>query len=346
MMAPALMEKKKVQRNQRLDAARVIACYSVVFIHIPLPGIIGVVENCLARFAVALFFISAGYFSWGNSPRALLKKFRHSFFLTVVSCIPPLGIGWAMAVGRGETLWAYLGAIPVEHALKELVTMQVVPLPYAWPLWFMVALTMIYGLWATLTALLRKLPYNALALLACLALAVHIYLSEGRTLLGQEPTKITVLRNVWMYGIPFFALGAWIAHHKEGLKRRLQPWQVVTVIVLANLLVLVERRQIGQFDLYLGSIVAALGIMVYAVVQPELKWGVTRSLAKLGHSSITFTIYAIHVPIYGILYQWRQIPAFGWTLSHSTLTPFVVAALSTLCAYMVLGVNKVLRPRK
>ena len=42
--------------NDKLDLWKCVAIYSVIFIHILLPGQIGVAVNCLARFAVPLFF--------------------------------------------------------------------------------------------------------------------------------------------------------------------------------------------------------------------------------------------------------------------------------------------------
>ena len=44
--------------NDKLDLWKCVAIYSVIFIHILLPGQIGVAVNCLARFAVPLFFLS------------------------------------------------------------------------------------------------------------------------------------------------------------------------------------------------------------------------------------------------------------------------------------------------
>ena len=55
--------------NDKLDLWKCVAIYSVIFIHILLPGQIGVAVNCLARFAVPLFFLSAGFFSWRSMRR-------------------------------------------------------------------------------------------------------------------------------------------------------------------------------------------------------------------------------------------------------------------------------------
>ena len=75
------------RRNQRLDLFRCIAVYSVIFLHVPFPGRIGVAINCLARFAVPLFFLSAGYFSWGKPAEVLLRRAKHCLGLLVLAVL-------------------------------------------------------------------------------------------------------------------------------------------------------------------------------------------------------------------------------------------------------------------
>lgn len=55
----------KLQRNQTLECCRILAAVFVVFLHVPFPGTVGKTVNCLARFAVPLFFAISGWFSYG-----------------------------------------------------------------------------------------------------------------------------------------------------------------------------------------------------------------------------------------------------------------------------------------
>ena len=153
--------------NDKLDLWKCVAIYSVIFIHILLPGQIGVAVNCLARFAVPLFFLSAGFFSWRSPPRVLSRRTVRTAGLLLFACLALLGLGCAMARHGGASMGAYLlGRFTWANA-ASLVLWQLFPLPYSWPLWFLAALLMIYLMWWGLTALLRgRLPHRLLAVLA------------------------------------------------------------------------------------------------------------------------------------------------------------------------------------
>ena len=159
--------------NDKLDLWKCVAIYSVIFIHILLPGQIGVAVNCLARFAVPLFFLSAGFFSWRSPPRVLSRRTVRTAGLLLFACLALLGLGCAMARHGGASMGAYLlGRFTWANA-ASLVLWQLFPLPYSWPLWFLAALLMIYLMWWGLTALLRgRLPHRLLAVLALGLLAL------------------------------------------------------------------------------------------------------------------------------------------------------------------------------
>ena len=179
--------------NDKLDLWKCVAIYSVIFIHILLPGQIGVAVNCLARFAVPLFFLSAGFFSWRSPPRVLARQTVRTAGLLLFACLALLGLGCAMAKHGGASMGAYLlGRFTWANA-ASLVLWQLFPLPYSWPLWFLAALLMIYLMWWGLTALLLgRLPHRLLAVLALGLLAVHLVLGEGRSLQGLAVDSVRI----------------------------------------------------------------------------------------------------------------------------------------------------------
>ena len=54
----------KPARNGIVSAYKLIAACAVVFIHFPFPGAFGKWVDCLARFAVPLFFAISGYYAY------------------------------------------------------------------------------------------------------------------------------------------------------------------------------------------------------------------------------------------------------------------------------------------
>jgi len=210
--------------NDKLDLWKCVAIYSVIFIHILLPGQIGVAVNCLARFAVPLFFLSAGFFSWRSPPRVLARRTVRTAGLLLFACLALLSLGCAMARHGGASMGAYLlGRFTWANA-ASLVLWQLFPLPYSWPLWFLAALLMIYLMWWGLTALLRgRLPHRLLAVLALGLLAVHLVLGEGRSLQGLAVDSVRI-RNVWLDGLPFFLLGTWMGSQRERIEALRPGW--------------------------------------------------------------------------------------------------------------------------
>ena len=99
--------------NDKLDLWKCVAIYSVIFIHILLPGQIGVALICVAGFSVTLFFLSAGFFSWRSPPRVLARRTVRTAGLLLFACLALLGLGCAMAKHGGASMGAYLlGALP------------------------------------------------------------------------------------------------------------------------------------------------------------------------------------------------------------------------------------------
>lgn len=246
--------------NDKLDLWKCVAIYSVIFIHILLPGQIGVAVNCLARFAVPLFFLSAGFFSWRSPPRVLARRTVRTAGLLLFACLALLSLGCAMARHGGASMGAYLlGRFTWANA-ASLVLWQLFPLPYSWPLWFLAALLMIYLMWWGLTALLRgRLPHRLLAVLALGLLAVHLVLGEGRSLQGLAVDSVRI-RNVWLDGLPFFLLGTWMGSQRERIEA-LRPGWLWLGAAAGSLLALWERNRTEFLDLHVGTVLAAVCVM-------------------------------------------------------------------------------------
>lgn len=336
-------------RNERLDVIRCIGAYCVVFIHVPLPGTLGVIVNCLARFAVPLFFLSAGYFSFGAEAQVLRSRAWKSLKLLGLACILPALLECSVMVGKGEPLSGYLPWLVQPEHILEFLALQLLPFTYAAPLWFLAALAMIYLLWWALTSWLgaKNLPYPLLAVLAAAALAVHLGLGEGRALLGLEPVQSVLLRNLWLDGLPFFALGTWMGSRRDALKRRLSLKRCYVLVGLGALLALLARTRTGYLDLHFGAVLMALGAMGAAICAPELKRrnGAAHCLAKGG--SITFAVYSLHVPVYGLIKEGgRYLPAVQALKDSPVLLPLVVAAVTTGLSLALLGIRNGKRDRR
>ena len=325
------------KQNDKLDLFKGIAIYGVILLHILLPGRVGVAANCLARFGVPLFFLSAGYYSWHLDRRTLARRTARTARLLLWACLAPLCLGCVLAARSGQPVVQYLAGRVTSDTLRDLLLYQLFPLPYSWPMWFLAALLMIYLLWWALTAVVGpELNYDALSVLAAALLAGHLGLGEVRFLLGGQVDSL-VIRNVWLDGIPFFLLGGWMSEHRDWWERI--PGRVLWGGVAAGAaLSLLERSLTTFLDLHAGTILMALSLMAVAVNTPEVRHKWLRNTLGLCGRKLTFHIFALHIPIYGILQEWRSdVAAFGWIVERPWLLPFAVALLTTLFALILQG---------
>jgi len=69
-------KENKVMDNTTLHAIKTLACFSVVAIHIWLPGKIGAVYQIIARFAVPMFFLISGFYSYNISKSKIQQRIK------------------------------------------------------------------------------------------------------------------------------------------------------------------------------------------------------------------------------------------------------------------------------
>ena len=321
------MAAQNGMRNDKLDLIKCIAIYGVICIHVPFPGQFGQAVNCLARFAVPLFFLTAGYFSGGKGTAVLARKCRRTAGLLLAASLFCLGWGCLLVWLQGKPVGAYLKGLATWHNGREFLLYQMLPFPYAWHLWFLGALLVCYLLWLALTVLLGRsaIPYRGLTCLALVALMLHLILGEGRGLLGMEVIPTQYLRNALLDGLPFFILGVWARGVRGELTRygSFWPW-----IIGAALLSLLERHYSGYHEIYLGTILAAVLLLAEAIRAPEVKAAWLRGACLIGRE-LTLFLYILHLPFYGLLRSWPHLAERVESGIWPWLMPVLIGIAST-----------------
>lgn len=333
------MAKSLSGHNDKLDLFKCIAIYAVVLAHIPLPGQFGWALCALAKFSVVLFFLTAGYFSYQKPPAVLARRAVKTGWLLLVTSAALLLFGCVLAQRQGQTVAAYLQSRMDVFFLEEIVYYQLLPLPYSWPMWYLASQFVVYLLWLVMAwaakKLGRDLPYNLLALLAVALLAFHMYHVEWQVLTGGTAWESKLVRNAWLDGFPFFALGAWFGRHQARI-RSLPVKPLWAGAVLAVGLTLAEFSQVGVIDVLLGSTLLALLLMAIALASPQVNSPLLRRTACFCGRDLTFYIYVLHVPLYGIVQEWQgQVAAFAWLIERRWLVTPAMALASTLLAVVL-----------
>ncbi len=321
-------KRQLILRNQRMDLYKGAAIYCVIAVHVLFPGSFGMAVRVFARFAVPFFFLTAGYFNLGATPGELRRRAIRTGIQLVGACIPYLLLGIILTVKKGEELLPWLRSIVSLGNLKDFLFYHTIPLPYAWQLWFLGALTMVYLFWwaiATLCAYLKQpMPYGAMAIVSVVLLAVHLGLGEGMAL-ADRTLDNRILRNAMLDGLPFFALGSWAAWRRWDIKRMSVPWH--WLVVFGMVVSFAEAYFVGKQELYLGTVIALAGMMGRCIRYRRVPKGTVTSFLQLCGELLTLPIFVVHLLV---IAMFREIPVLTTVQQMGWILPVVVAILSTL----------------
>lgn len=315
-------------RNKVLDAAKAIAAYSVVLLHVRFPGKTGELINALARFAVPFFFMVSGYFCFKTREEAVLKrmpgKVKHILLLIGISF--PFYILWGCIqnIIKGKNAAEWLREIAAWPHVKDFFIYNSSSAVKS-HLWFLPALLYCYVIFWIIAKLKA---YKPAYFLIPVLLTVHVWMDEGRFLL-ENSFRVMEFRNYLFTGLPFFLLGHLIHRQQEILKKRLSGFLCLLLVLLGALITITEFFMIGRMELYIGSIFMSAGIFLFAVLCPGLS--VPAFLERVGEND-TLYIYILHLAVNEI---WEgaasaagitAIPFYTWT------KPLAVCILTTVTA--------------
>lgn len=342
---PVAGKRQLILRNERMDLYKGVAIYCVIAIHVLFPGSFGTAVRVFSRFAVPFFFLTAGYFNLGATPGELRRRAVRTGFQLVGACIPYLILGIVLTVRRGDALLPWLYTLISPGNIKDFLFYHTIPLPYAWQLWFLGALTMVYLFWwaiATLCVhLKRAMPYDSMAIVSVILLMIHLGLGEGMALAGRTLDN-RILRNAMLDGLPFFALGSWWGWRRWDIKSLSVPWHWIMLLGVA--VSFAEAYFVGKQELYLGTVILLTGMMGRCIRYRRVLKGKVSAYFKLCGELLTLPIFVIHLLV---IAMFREVPALAAVQQMGWILPPVVAVLSTVLAvFWFVGIETLREKRR
>ena len=309
-------------RNYTLELCRLVAAVFVVFLHVPFPGETGGLIVCLSRFAVPMFFAISGYYSYRTKPGKLLRRAGRIWLLELVGI--GLTLGWKCVQGHSEGVRivdSLLWRIPDKTEWIRWATFQVDP--FAGHLWYLSAAAVCYVLLAGYVRIFGRRNYRPLYWLSASLLAVFFALSELSDFTGFR-VDYTVYRSAWFFGLPMFSMGLLLRQLREGFTPEAKRTALLPLLltVLGFGLSIVEWKLLGGWDLYLGTVVAAAGLLLLTAARPNVPHWLEGFAGCCG--TLSTGIYLIHLIVneaYGYFFSWKlELPQ--WQV------PLVIAAVS------------------
>jgi surface polysaccharide O-acyltransferase-like enzyme len=319
------------QKNETLDLIKLFASYMVIFIHVTFHGQLGYAMDALARFAVPIFFLVSGFFSYRISPDKIKSRARAILKLLIIAVVVYTLFNVVMlATSGGVTeIVGYFRSYADLTTLAKLILLNV-PVSSV-HLWYLFAMLYVYVAFYFATVL--RLSEKVMWVISFSLLGVHLLLGEFLSFFDMA-VPYSLLRNFLFMGIPFFGLGLFARKHEEAL--RTVPASVIWAFLAVGMLESVCSRLLGRRnELYLGSVLILFGLVIEFIRHSHVTY--PRWVNELTRCS-TY-IYLFHIAIASVftrIYALFQLSTANFPVLKN-LHPLLVCVASTALAF---GINK------
>ena len=328
-------ETKIKNQNETLNAFKGIACIFVVFIHARFPGVFGQGVVAIARFAVPLFFMISGYYSYKINTEECInrmpQKMKRTLFLSLKafafyfvweSFIRWFGSGIGPVVIYWRNIFCFRTLIEVLIFSND---------PLVGHLWFLIALIQGYFLLWVLLSLKIKVHW----LVPIILLEINIVLASLSNLYGLN-LSLFYTRNVWMVGLPCMLVGFGVHKSQKQIMQHISELKCVLVLGLGVVFTLVERMCIGYAQLYNGSLIICVALFMCALCYSEMFRGTW--LAKIGAKYAT-TVYIIQWAVMEGIDKIRRIIGIDCSL-YNWVSPLIVMVVTIVVAWFLEKIQK------
>ena len=322
-------------KNTTLELIKLFASYMVVFIHVQFPGKLGSAADATACFAVPLFFLISGYFSYQITCQKIKLRIKHIVTLIILATLsynfynilPSLLCGNLNQIGL--YFMQYFDTVRFIKLLVFNVSISAVHL------WYLLAITYVYVISYIVTVL--RIPEKTIFTISFLLLFLHVLLGEVLSVFGIV-LPILLLRNFALMGIPFFYLGQFFRKHENKL-RELPNYVFIIAITIGLIGTILSRYFFGKNELCVGSLFILFAIVVFFIKYSDVTYPpILHSLA--GCSTY---IYIFHFMVSSSIKKIYKLLCID--LDSSILLgyghPIIVCFVSTLLAYAAIKlINK------
>ena len=258
--------------NKTLYSLKFIACMFIVFIHIPFPGGVGIAVKNFARFAVPLFFMISGYYTYFKDKQecndVIYKRIIKLLKITICACIFYILFNIIFKLFFGRIDW-YLEVICSWQNLYRLVLFNNTNWLEVVHLWYLFAILYVYLLFKAVNRFnLQKMAYvySAIAIVAVCFVLIYDLFNECNI----DPMYY---RNAYFLGLPFFMLGHFIHSKEDKIKKIFNNKDYLFIIFCLFIIAIfiVENKYIwSSIELYTSSVLTVSLMFCYAICHPNV----------------------------------------------------------------------------
>lgn len=328
------------QKNYTLELLKLFASYMVVFIHISFYGEMDTVMETLARFAVPLFFLISGYYSYQIEPEKIKKRIKNILNLLILAsvCYILFRVVTSLIDGDTEGIVAFFN-----HYLSIGTWIKILVLNVSYSsvhIWYLLAIAYVYIIFYFITVF--RVNEKVILVCSCLLLLLNILLGEGLSVVGIT-VPIPLVRNFALTGIPFFVLGLFSNKYEDKL-RHTPDFAVIIAIVIGIAESLLSRYLFGAKEIYIGSLLILFAVVIVFIKYSTVKY--PRFLNAL--SGCSTYIYIFHIMLSSVIIRVYKLCGFDYhnSVILTSAHPIIVCIVSTIFAYCIIQIQSVLARKK
>lgn len=322
------------KRNDCLNMIKGIACFFVVFMHVPFLGVFGIVVKKIGEFAVPLFFMISGFYLWKPEydilKIGLSRKIKRMFKVCFV--VFAAYFFWNMLIshfGSGHLAnSAFMRrCFTIEHLYKFIFFQNTDIIGGRSPYWFLFALLLTYVILLAVFRLPKwRLIYTCLPILLLLNFYLHT------TDLGWD-----YYNNIWTTAIPFVLIGFLIAERR--LFKKITPIAMVVISVISLFVAIVGSIvhfpcpiSITQFAISIFSI----GIFCLSLAYPDYS---ISAFSNIG-AKYSMLIYIFHPFVITVIEKLAEAVRIKDRMFYLWSAPIMVALISLFLSITYVVIKK------
>lgn len=308
------------KRYDSIDALRLLCSLFVVFLHITFPHPINRLIEPVTRCAVPIFFMISGFFSLGATSDKVAK---HIFSTVKIFCVAVIIFfmkNMIICVLNGNSILAYISSIFSVHRIIESVIFNTCALGDIH--WFLLAL--IYTEVVFYVFVRHNKDQWIWAFIVPGLIGYHVLGKYSVALLGTQ-FPFHYARNFLFDGIPYFALGHYIAYRTKN-SFKINNGAILCMLIggyvvsLAEKLLLIKNGVYIYAHHYISCNIMIVALFLLAV--NNFSWGGV--LAGYGRK-YSLLIYLVHMYVANFLAMYSAY-------INEYFMPILVYALSVLTA--------------
>ena len=328
------------KKNTTLELLKLFASYMVIFIHVLFYGRLGIVFDTLARFAVPLFFLISGFYSYQITPEKLKKRTLNILTLLILAtvCYTIFNIAPLLLKGNIDKVVLHFSKY-IDFTTLSILFILNVPVSSV-HLWYLFAMLYVYVVFYFVMML--RFSEKVISIISCSLLFLHILLGECFSAFGID-LPAPIVRNFALMGIPFFGLGLLVKKYEAKLHNI--PNYILFISVIVGIAAsLLSRYLFGKNELYIGSLFILFAMVCAFIKYPFAQY--PRFFTALEGCS-TY-IYIFHIAISSTLIKIYAL--FGINTNSSVILknahPILVCVVSTIFAFCITQFIKKIQRKK